>query len=53
VRFETPQYGGDFDVAPDGRFLMMREGAAPDAARPRIVHVQHWVEELKRLVPAR
>jgi hypothetical protein len=43
-----------FDIAPDGRrFLMIKEGgsAATTAIRNRIVFVQHWVEELKRLVP--
>ena len=42
-----------FDIAPDGkRFLMIKEveGAPPPSAG--IVVVQHWVEELERLVPA-
>jgi serine/threonine-protein kinase len=48
----TPNY----DVFPDGRrFVMMRpQRATPSdqAALPRIILVQNWLEELKRLVPA-
>jgi hypothetical protein len=46
-----------FDVAPDGRFVMIP--AAADPTRPGtaplqgIVVVQNWVEELKRLVPVK
>jgi hypothetical protein len=41
-----PQY----DVTADGqRFLMLTADAY--AARPRLVVVQNWFEELKRLVP--
>jgi hypothetical protein len=47
--------GRTYDVAPDGaRFLMIKEGEGlgdASAAAPTIVVVQHWVEELKRLVP--
>ncbi len=45
-----PQY----DVTADGqRFLMLAPPGGADAsrARPRIVVVQNWTEELKRLVP--
>jgi serine/threonine-protein kinase len=45
-----PQY----DVSADGqRFLMLAPTTGTDAAlaRPRIVVVQNWFEELKRLVP--
>ena len=51
------QYAGSgnsgirYDVLPDGRFVMIR-GPDPNAAR-EIVVVQHWFEELKRLVPTR
>jgi eukaryotic-like serine/threonine-protein kinase len=38
-----------YDVAPDGRRFLMISDAAP--AAPRIVIVQNWFEELKRLVP--
>ncbi|PYR78894.1 MAG: hypothetical protein DMF87_13060 [Acidobacteria bacterium] len=43
-----------YDVSPDGqRFLMIKEGGGTDqtAVPPQIVVVQHWTEELKRLVP--
>jgi len=45
-----PQY----DVTPDGqRFLLLSSapGANASVARPRIVVVQNWFDELKRLVP--
>jgi hypothetical protein len=44
----------NYDVAGDGqRFLMIApaEGEATERARPKIVVVQNWLEELKRLVP--
>ena len=43
-----------YDLAPDGRFLMVKESAAAtDAEGPtaQIILVQNWFEELKRLVP--
>ena len=46
-----------FDISPDGqRFLMIKENAASSADDPfagltRLVVVQNWFEELKRLVP--
>ena len=44
-------FGGtaNFDVTPDGqRFVMLQtEGSGP----PQLRVVQHWVEELTRLVP--
>ena len=45
-----------YDISPDGqRFLMIKEGggAGQTAAPPQIIVVQHWVEELKRLVPTK
>jgi len=54
--FEGPYEGGigprgsqTYDVAPDGRFLMVK----PDqSAQPgRLIVVLNWTEELKRLVP--
>jgi Tol biopolymer transport system component len=39
-----------YDVAPDGRFLMLKDEDGRDT-RDRIVVVQHWFEELGRLVP--
>jgi len=47
--------GREYDVSPDGqRFLMIKEGGADaSGAPPQIIVVQHWVEELKRLVPTK
>jgi eukaryotic-like serine/threonine-protein kinase len=42
-----------FDVTPDGqRFVMIKSGNAGDDTNAIIV-VQHWFEELKRLVPTK
>jgi hypothetical protein len=45
--------GRMYDVSPDGqRFLMIKSpGTDASAAPPALVVVQHWDEELKRLVP--
>jgi len=44
--------GRSFDITPDGRrFLMIKQGGDAAAPQNRIIFVQHWVEELKRLVP--
>ena len=60
VLFETTGYtefaGGTpiFDVAPDGqRFLMLEPVTSADgvAASSEIVLIQHWFDELRRLVP--
>jgi hypothetical protein len=47
--------GRTYDVSPDGRrFLMIKaSGTDAGAAPPAIIVVQHWDEELKRLVPIR
>jgi serine/threonine protein kinase len=42
---------GAYDVAADGRFLMIRPTAMPGAGE--IVVVQNWPEELKQRVPTR
>ena len=53
--YSSPQSGRMYDVSPDGRrFLLIKEvrpqgeAAAPP---PQLIVVQHWSEELKRLVP--
>ncbi len=59
VAFEGPYYLSPFnrqhDLAPDGRFLMIKpSGAATDdgaSAGHQIVVVENWFEELRRLVP--
>jgi serine/threonine-protein kinase len=45
--------GRPYDIAPDGRFLIIRSGQAEagGGTAPQIVVVQNWTEELKRLVP--
>ncbi len=45
--------GRAYDVSPDGQhFLMIKAiGADATAAPPSLIVVQHWTEELKRLVP--
>jgi Tol biopolymer transport system component len=40
-----------YDVAPDGRFLMMKESAGDPNHPPSMVVVLNWSEELKRRVP--
>ena len=44
-----------YDVSPDGqRFLMIKApGTDAGAAPPALIVVQHWDEELKRLVPTK
>jgi Tol biopolymer transport system component len=53
--FLAPQTGWrPYDVGPDGRFVIIRNGgdSARNASVPLVV-VQHWSEELTRLVPAK
>ena len=42
--------GIKYEVAPDGRFLMLKDSGG--RSQDRVVLVQHWTEELKRLVPS-
>jgi hypothetical protein len=44
--------GRTYDIAADGqRFLMLKQGGADQtSAPPQVIVVQHWVEELTRLV---
>ena len=48
-QYETTGYL-NYDVAPDGRFLMIQEPNGPTPLEINIV--LNWFEELKRLVPA-
>jgi serine/threonine-protein kinase len=45
--------GRPYDIAPDGRFLIIRsdQAEAVSGPAPQIVVVQNWFQELKRLVP--
>ena len=49
----TSRNARQYDVARDGRFVMIEASSAPDqeAQLPRITVVLNWFEELKRLVP--
>jgi serine/threonine-protein kinase len=51
--FGGPGQGRTYDVGADGRFLMLRDASPSESAGPttRLIVVQHWDEELKRLVP--
>jgi serine/threonine-protein kinase len=54
--FTNPGYslGRQYDISPDGqRFVMIKEGTGETAAPPQIIVVQHWFDELKRLVPTK
>jgi len=37
----------EYDVAPDGRFLMVRRRGVPEGTEWELVWVQNWLEELK------
>ncbi len=51
---DTAEPRPHYDIADDGRFLMMKaRGADGTAAPASLIVVQHWVEELKRLVPTK
>jgi serine/threonine-protein kinase len=52
---EGNYFGRTYDIAPDGqRFLMIKEGSPVQTATPpSLIVVQHWDQELKRLVPTR
>ena len=41
----------EWDVAADGRFLMVREGAAEETTTPHMVVVENWFQELTERVP--
>jgi eukaryotic-like serine/threonine-protein kinase len=52
--FALPGFGRYFDISLDGRrFLIIKQGSDANAASPQIIVVQHWTEELQRLVPTK
>jgi len=51
LRATVTGIGRPYDVAKDGRFLMVKEPAADRTPSIAMVVVQNWFEELKRLVP--
>jgi len=48
--YYSVQAGRSYDVATDGRFLMIKNNA-PQATAPQLVVVLNWTDDLKRLVP--
>ena len=44
-----------YDIAPDGRFLIIRSGQAEEAggSASSMIVVLNWFEELKRLAPTK
>jgi hypothetical protein len=44
--------GRTYDVSPDGQRFIMIKRADSDQLVQQIVVVQHWDEELRRLVPS-
>ena len=58
--FEAPYYvalsgspRAQYDVTRDGkRFLMLSTSTSATADRPRLIVVQNWMEEVKRLIPS-
>ena len=53
--FDRPFSSGDgsYDVAADGRFIMIPAAANHHTHPPVIIVVENWIEELKRLVPVK
>ena len=53
--FSADTFGRTYDVSPDGqRFLMIKApGTGTGGAPAAMIVVQHWTEELKRLVPTK
>ena len=39
-----------YEVGPDGRFLMLKDSGG-GRAQDRVVLVQNWTDDVKRLVP--
>jgi hypothetical protein len=46
--------GRHYDISPDGqRFLVLKVTSEPNAPPPQLIVVQHFDEELNRLVPTK
>jgi len=52
-QYNTVALSRSYDVAPDGRFLMILRKDRPAARITQMILVQNWFEELKRRVPSR
>ena len=50
-RFQTGFRIRSYDVAPDGRFLMIERGDTPTPTHTSVRIVLNWFDELERLVP--
>ena len=51
--YYNPVSGRPYDISADGkRFLMVKNAVGNTAARPSIVVVSHWFDELKAKIPA-
>jgi serine/threonine-protein kinase len=49
---DTSYVSRHYDVSPDGQqFLMIKESGTGQTAAPQLIVVQHFADELKRLVP--
>jgi eukaryotic-like serine/threonine-protein kinase len=52
--FFAPAPGRNYDVSPDGkRFVVIKDALQTTAGASRLVIVQNWLDELKRLVPTK
>ena len=49
--YARPSWDTQYDVGPDGRFVLLKAAGPPP--RDDIVTVLNWFEELKRVVPSR
>ncbi len=53
-RWFVGQTGRTYEVAKDGRFLMIRDAAAADGGEPRSITVWlNWVDDLKQRIPTK
>ncbi len=52
TRVRSPELSSFYDVAPDGRFLVIKPVEEAPVATPQIVLVLNWHEELKRSMSA-
>jgi hypothetical protein len=48
----APASGRNYDVSADGQRFLMVKAPTDQPAAPQIQLVQHWADELNRLVPA-
>ena len=56
AQYAVPVLARTYDVSPDGqRFLMIKNSPTADqnATPTSMVVIEHWVEELKRLLPTK